>query len=126
MKAFPLFLLLSWTTLYAQSPANSQPLTPEEKRVILIQLLELRSCREQVATFNNYITRDAEQDAKDKALADRELALEKRATALAEKERDMYKDKASFYEQSYNALKKKPGFGCTLKKVFSLGIARCS
>jgi hypothetical protein len=89
-------------------------------------LLELRSCREQVATFNNYITRDTEQDEKEKVLADRELALEKRATQLAEKERDVYKDKAAFYEQSYNALKKKPGFGCTLKKVFTFGIARCS
>jgi hypothetical protein len=88
--------------------------------------MELKEARKEILAYQSYVERDSEQDIREKQLSERELAIERKATALAEKERDLYKDQASYYKAAYDALKKKPGFGCTLKKVFTLGIARCT
>lgn len=118
--------MLTSTPLFGQSPQNSLPLSPEEKRRVLIQLLELRSCREQVATYDSYVQRDLEADVRDKALSTRELEVERKATALAEKERDLALDQAGYYKAAYEALKKKPGAGCWVARIFTLGIHRCN
>ncbi len=125
MRMWPLFLLLSLTPLYAQSPQNSPPLADEEKRQILGQLYELRSCREEILAYRDYVSRDQEQDAREKANTDRALELEKQATTLAQRERDLAQDKANLYEQLYKSLTKKPGAGCRILRVITLGIVRC-
>jgi hypothetical protein len=114
------------TPLCAQSPQNSPPLNDEEKRVILGQLFELRSCREQVETYEQFVEREAEQDAKEKANTDRALELEKRATELMTRERDLAIEKATLYEGLYRSVSKKPGIGCRIWRVVSFGIARCN
>lgn len=102
----------------AQSQTNS-PLTPEEKRQILLQLLELRSCRESVRTYEAFVERDRELDAKEKSNYERTIEIERSATALAQ-------ERAKFYEDAFRAVTKKPGgFGCVLKKIFTIGLARC-
>lgn len=111
--------------LYGYSQENSEQLNDEEKRVILSQLVELKASRATIQILEQYISRESEQDIKEKENSDRALELEKQATELANKERDLYKDKAETYEQLYRALTKKPGFGCWVKRIFSLGIARC-
>ena len=111
-------------TPFAQSQENS-PLTPEERRTILFQLYELRSCRAEVEALEAYIERDTEQDAREKANYERALELERQATRLTERERDLALEKAGLYEQLYRGLAKKPGFWCRISQVFTLGIARC-
>jgi hypothetical protein len=111
--------------LYAQSQQNSPPLNDEEKRQVLIQLYELRSCRESVNSYGQYVSRETEQDAREKVNYARSLDLEKQATALAQKERDLAIEKEKFYEQLYRSVSKKPGIGCRLKRIFTLGLARC-
>jgi hypothetical protein len=86
----------------------------------------LKASRATVKILEQFISREAEQDIKEKENTDRALSLEKQATELAYKERDLYKDKAITYEQLYRALTKKPGFGCWLKRIFSFGIVRCN
>jgi hypothetical protein len=72
------------------------------------------------------VSRETEQDAREKANADRALDLEKQATAIAQQERDLAQDRAIFFEAAYKALAKKPGVGCWIKRIFTLWIARCS
>jgi hypothetical protein len=119
-----LCLFFSSPLIYCQT--NSQPLNDNEKRQILTQLYELQSCRETITKYDTYVSRDLEQDVREKQNYERSLDLEKQATALAQKERDLATDKATFYEQAYKSLTKKPGFGCWMKRIFTLGIARCN
>jgi hypothetical protein len=114
------------TQLFGQSQQNSQdPLSPEEKRQILGQLYELRSCRDQVKTYEQFVSRDQEQDAREKANFEKALELEKQSTTLAMKERDLAQEKANLYEQLYRSVAKKPEAGCRILRVVTLGIARC-
>jgi len=91
----------------------------------LFQLYELRSCRETVQTYKDYVERDVEQDSLEKANYARALELERKAVDLMRQERDLEKDRADLYEQLYKGIKKGPGFGCWMKRIFTLGIARC-
>jgi hypothetical protein len=118
--------MIGSTPLFGQSPQNSPvPLSPEEKRQILGQLYELRSCRDQVKTYEQFIVRDLEQDAMEKANAEKALELEKQSTTLALKERDLAQGKANLYEQLYRSVTRKPGVGCRILKIITLGIKRC-
>lgn len=113
-----LFLTASSTGLYAQFPDNS-PLSPEEKRQVLLQLHELQSLRETVGVYEQYVARDREQDAREKANYERSLQLEREATKLAT-------ERAEFYEQAFRSVTRKPGgFGCVLRTIFTLGLSRC-
>jgi len=71
------------------------------------------------------VSRESEQDAREKANSERALDLEKQATAIARRERDLAIDKANTFEQLYRSVTKKPGIGCRLAKIFTLGLARC-
>lgn len=101
-----------------QSQENS-PLNSEEKRTILLQLHELKSCRESTAVYEQYVARDREQDAREKANYERSLELEQEATRLAT-------EKMQFYKDAYLTLTKKPGWWCSWGRwVFALGIPKC-
>ncbi len=110
--------------LFGQSQDNS-PLRPEEKRTVLIQLYELRSCRDEVKTYEQYVSRETEQDAREKTNAERALELEKQTTAIAQRERDLAQDKANLYEQLYRSVTKPPGLGCRIWRFITAGIHRC-
>jgi len=117
--------LLIWTPLFGQSPQNS-PLTDGEKRQVIGQLYELRSARDEIKTLESYVDRDRAQDVREKKNADRALELEKQATGIAERERDLQKEKADLYEQLYRSVTKKPGAGCRILRALTLGIHRCN
>jgi hypothetical protein len=125
MRTLLLFLILGSGTIYAQSPANS-PLTADEGRQVLAQLQELQTQRQEVEILKAHIDRDKEQDAREKAIADRALELERQATGIAQQERDLAKDKAAMYEQLYRSLTKGPGVGCRIMRVVTAGIYRCN
>ena len=79
-----------------------------------------------MGTYKQFIEDNTEQLAREKAMHDRELELEKRATGLMEKERDLALDQARHYQNLYEGVKsKKAGVGCWMKRIFSFGIARC-
>jgi len=127
MRKLLLFLLISWTPLCAPCQQSSPPLLTEaEKRLILSQLYELEACRAQIAAYSDYVAREKEQDAREKASWERALELECQPTLLAEKERDLAKEKAALYEQLYRSVTHKPGWGCRMAKVFTLGMAQCN
>lgn len=115
------------TPVYGQSPPSSPapPLAENEKRLILSQLYELGSCRAQVLAYEEFVSREKEQDQKERDLAARALELEKQATALAQRERNLEKDRADTFEQLYRAVTKKPGWGCRILKVLTFGLSGC-
>ncbi len=112
--------------LFGQSVQNSPTLSPEEKRLVLGQLYELKVCREEVTTYRDYVSRDTEQDAREKANFERSIELEKQATGLAKQERDLANEKATMWEQLYKAVSKKPGVGCRIWRFLTAGIHRCT
>ena len=124
MRTLLLFLTIACGTTYAQSPANS-PLTPDEGRQLLGQLLELGSSRAEAAELTGHVERDREQDAREAATWQRALELERRATGLAEGERDLALEKAKLYETLFRGVTKGPGTGCRILRAITLGIHRC-
>ena len=125
-KLLAVSVMLIWFPQFALSQQSlPDPLQVNELRQILAQLYELKALREQVAAYQIYVERDREQDAREKASYDRSLELERQATALAERETNVEKMRGDMYENLYRSLSKKPGWGCTLKRIFTLGIARC-
>jgi hypothetical protein len=106
-----------------QQSSPPAPLTESEKRAILGQLYELQACRNQVAAYSDFVSRDAAQDAREKASFERALELERQATALKQKEVDLANEKASLYESLYRSVTKRPGWWCRFRRIFG---ARCS
>lgn len=125
MRTLLLCLTIACGTIYAQSPANS-PLTPDEGRQILGQLLELGSCREKSAELARHIERDRELDTRERESWERALELERQATGLAERDRDLAREQAELYEQLYRSVTKGPGVGCRILRAITLGIHTCT
>lgn len=55
----------------------------------------------------------------------KELEIERQKTALAERQIQVEKERAEFYKLAMEELTKGRSFGCTLAKIFTLGLARC-
>ena len=72
-----------------------------------------------------YIAKDKDQDERERALSVREIAAEKQATALAQKEAALWKDQSQTWEAAYRSVTKKGGVKFTLCKVFTLGLGHC-
>jgi hypothetical protein len=102
------------------------PLSSEEKRRILAQLYELQACRGQVASFEEFVDREREQDERERSNWQRAVDLEKQATQLAQKERELALEKAAFYEAQFKSLTKRPGLGCRVLAAITLGVHRCN
>lgn len=117
-------LILLFGGTFGLSQDNS-PLTPDEGRQVLGQLLELGSCRAETRELTGYVSRDREQDAREKATWERALELERRATGLAEGERDLARERAELFEGLYRGRDRGPGIGCRILRVITLGIHRC-
>lgn len=99
-------------------PAPTPTLTESHKREILDYLDELKSLRKELELVQRYLVRDEEQDKADREIATRKLQL-------VEAERDQAKQQAEHFKSLYEILSKKRTFGCKLKMLFSLGLARC-
>jgi hypothetical protein len=73
-----------------------------------------------------YAARDREQDARERVNWQRALDLERQATQLAQRERDLQAERAAFYEQAFKSATKRPGVGCRILAALTLGIHRCN
>lgn len=114
--------------LYGQSVTTPQssPLTDAEKTQILIQLMALRDMKLiDVPKYEASIKQLEATVALQQATGKEAVENERKATAAAQLERDAYKERAAFLEAALKAKTQKRSFGCTLKKVFTLGISGC-
>ena len=75
--------------------------------------------------MQSYIQRDAEIDERERATAARALELEREATRLAERERDIMRERGDLYEQLYRAVTAGPSVGCRIARVVTIGMYRC-
>lgn len=108
-----------------QQQPQSNVLSEPEKRLVLLQLYELEAARAKIAAYEEWIAKEQDLYAREKQLWQDKLDLSKKEVGLAEKERDLERDKAQFYQASYEAVTKKRGIGCFLKKVFTFGRSKC-
>lgn len=94
--------------------------------MILEQLRELQDSRLIIDAYEEYIQRDREQDQRERDNWAEAVALEKERTKLAKAEVAIEKDKSDMYLNLYNACRqKRGGIKCLVKRIFTLGLARC-
>jgi hypothetical protein len=128
LKKLLLFLALSWTLQLGLSQTTSQPspLTDQEKEQVINQLKDLRDLR--LITLPQY---ELELAKLNEALAEKDkidqdkLSSEQEKTAAAIKERDVFKAKAEFYENSLKTVTKKRSKWCGFFKFITFGISGC-
>lgn len=108
-----------------QESSPPKPLTVEEKRLILQQLMQLRDLN--AITLPQY---EAEieklkltVEEKQKAMNDM-AAADAEKLAAVEKERDTFKSQVDFYKAA-STIKPMSGFKRFACKLFTLGIAAC-
>lgn len=102
------------------------PLNESEKRTVLLQLYELEAVRAKVAAYEDWIKRETELYEREKIIQRQAIENERRATEIAIRERDLARDQAEFYKNLYESVtQKRGGIGCTLAKIFTLGLYRC-
>jgi len=116
--------MIVFGTISGWSQDNS-PLTPDEGRQVLGQLLELNSCRNETKEYEAFIERDKEQDAREQDLYDKELKLWDDRLGLKQKELDLEMEKREFYQNMYEELTRKGGVKCFFKKLFTFWQAGC-
>ena len=104
---------------------GSEPLTIDEGRLILGQLYELKSRRQEVETLRKYIDRDAEQDNRERELVHIQTALMNEKLDLVHKSAELQRERADLYETLYRAITAKPSLGCRIAKALTVGLYRC-
>lgn len=124
MKPLLLCLVIAFGTISGWSQDNS-PLTPDEGRQILGQLLELNSCRNETAEYEKFIERDKEQDEREKELREKEVELANDKLDLKQKELDLEREQKEFYKQMYDEMTRRGGVKCFFKKLFTFWQAGC-
>jgi hypothetical protein len=126
-KYIIIFVSLCFLCTVALLPAQEKkPLSDDEKREVLGRLYELRSSRQQITAYEDFIQREKDQDQKERDNWQRSLDLEKQATALEEQATAMQKERADLYQVLYDTVKKKrTGIGCVLRKILTIGLSRC-
>jgi len=105
---------------------KAKPLNEPEKRLVLLQLMELESARAKVSAYEDWIKREQALYEREKSVWQQSIETERRATEVAKQERDLAQEKYLFYKSLYETVtKKRGGIGCTLAKIFTLWTYRC-
>jgi hypothetical protein len=114
------------------SQQNQAQFNEPELRTLYDQLIELKAGRKQLIADQQADARDKASDERERAIAAREIELEKQAADLAGKERDiaieqrdLAQEQVKFYKNAWEQATRKTGIGCRLKRIFTLGFARC-
>lgn len=111
--------------LSAQLAGTGQAPTADP-RLVLNQLEELQSLRTQVAKLEDYIKAEKATYDLEKVQWNLLLEGERKSTDLVKQGLELEKQKSALYDSLYKAVKKKGcGVGGILKRIFTLGLARC-
>lgn len=121
--------LASGSLVLAQEPIPNpnRPLEPVEVRQVIGFMIDLDTKNAQLQLTQQELDQERAFEVRQNDLAARELELQKRATALAEHSVDVEKTRADTYQNLWKEATKKigGGFGCHLKKFFTLGLGKC-
>lgn len=109
----------------AQAPPNNQPLSTSELREVANDLIELKASRDRLKALEEYISTLKSLQDRERDLSQRELEMEKRLIAVIERERDAERNRGDQLQAALNLRNRRPGFGCVLKKIVTIGLGRC-
>ncbi len=124
-----MLLLGSGSFVSAQQPANpNRPLEPPEVRQIIGFMIDLDTKNAQLQLTQQELDQEKIFEQRQLDLAAKELDLQKQTTALAQHQADIEKERADNYQSLFKEATKKVGggFGCHLKKFFTLGLGKCT
>lgn len=117
--------LLSFAISTRAIGQDASPLSNDELRETAENLIEGLANRERVAAQAEILRQMEALAERTEAVHLKELEAEQRLRAIAERERDEERRRGDELDRLLTAVTRKPGFGCVLKKVFTLGLARC-
>jgi hypothetical protein len=120
-------LTLSAGSLPLIAQENSKtPLSIEDEREVLRQLIQLESERMTRRLLEEQLQKEHALEERERSAAARELEAQKALTTAAEQGRGLERDRAETYKGLYQEVKKKPGgLGCRVKQILTLGLGRC-
>ena len=130
LNARVMFPILISMQLLFPCPIRSQeresPLSPDKKRQVLEQLWSyldiLKKTMPEMTAEIAKLKAAVEKEQVERTAA---IEAEKKLTAAAEAERDVFKQKAELCETTSKIVKKKRSFGCWLKKIFTAWMSGC-
>ncbi len=107
---------------------DSRPLNPGEVRQVIGFMIELDTKSSQLQLTQQALDQEKAFEQRQSDLNAKELDLEKQAAALAQHSADIEKERADQYQSLWKEATKKigGGFGCHLKKLFTLGLGKCT
>ena len=107
---------------------DNRPLNPGEVRQVIGFMIELDTKDAQLKLTQQALDQEKTFEQRQTDLAAKELDLEKQGTALAQHSADIEKTRADEYQALWKEATKKIGnsFGCHLKKLFTLGLGKCT
>lgn len=116
--------------MLAQEPPTpnspeSAPLSEDEIKSLIFFTEKFSLQVEAERLLRESIEREKDFAARERALAARELENEKRRTELAEEQAQKYKEDAAAAIAAFERVTRGRSFGCALKKIFTVGLARC-
>lgn len=106
-------------------PNANAPLSPDELREGILRIEQgILSAKESDLLRRSIADREALAE-RERALAARELDTEKQRTGIAEEKAAVEKVRGDFYEQAFTTATQKTSFGCRVKRILTLGLAKC-
>jgi hypothetical protein len=85
----------------------------------------LKADRERISILNQLVDQMKQLEARESQLRDKEVVVQQQLTTVAERERDVEKQRGDTLDMLLKQRDSKGGFGCTMKKIFTLGLGRC-
>ena len=101
-------------------------LSPQELRENLVRLVELEALRAEVKVYRDYIERESELAKKEQANFDEALRLAKESLNLQQRQTELEKQRADFYENAFKSVTKGRSKKCWFFKIFTAGLAKCT
>ncbi len=107
---------------------DNRPLNSGEVRQVIGFMIELETKDGQLQLTQQALDQEKAFEQRQTDLAAKELDLQKQAAALAQHSADIEKTRADEYQALWKEATKKVGggFGCHLKKLFTLGLGKCT
>ena len=132
---FRILPILTWIAVTAmlssgqELPIPSSPvfahLSPNEIREGILYIEKFSLAVETEALLRDALKRERELAERDTHIFLQRLELEQAKTELAVKEATLEKARGDFYKDALDRLTRGRGAGCWVKKIFTLGLAKC-
>jgi hypothetical protein len=101
------------------------PLSASELRETANNLLTGLAAIDRAKTLQDYIDKLNDLSMREATLHAQQLDVQRQLIDIANRERDVEKSRGDQFDTAIKSLTRKRSFGCSLKKLFTIGLARC-